>query len=95
MTVARVERTHRGAFIEQLLETGFALVAGVLVGLVEPERGTWKVGDDVGNADLAHARLATLDRRDDRNDADAWIHQCLQRFAQPWRMIRAKSARDR
>jgi len=62
--VARIERPHRGAFVEELLEAGFALVACVLVGLVEPERGAGQVRDDVGNPDLAHARLATLDGGD-------------------------------
>jgi hypothetical protein len=54
-----------------------------IVGLVEPQRRAWMVGDDVGEAEFANAGFAALDRGDDAHHTDLRIDESLHRFAHP------------
>jgi hypothetical protein len=65
VTIAWVEGTNGRAFVEELLESRFALITRVFVRLVEPERGPREVCDDVGNSNLTDAGLTALDGCDD------------------------------
>lgn len=77
VAVAWKEPLHRLALVEELLKPGFRLVFRILVGLVEPQRGTRKVGDDVAEGQLRRGGLRCLHRRDDRDQSHPSIHQSL------------------
>ena len=48
----RHEPSHRLALVEELLQARLGIIAGVLIGLVEPKGRARKVGDDVTNRQL-------------------------------------------
>ena len=88
-------RPQRRAFIEEASQPALRLVTRIVIGLVEPERGTGEIGDDVAEADLTDGRLARLNGSKHEDQAQMGIDQCLKRLFELGRVVRAEPARHR
>ena len=95
VAVAREEPRHRLAFLEEFVQPGLGLVLGVVVRLVEPERGTGQIGDHVAQRQLGGRGLGGLHRGEDADLTHGGIDDGFERLADVGRVLDAKAAGDR
>ena len=87
VNAGRHEPCDRLALIEELLQARLGIIAGILVGLIEPEGGPRQVGNDVAQRQLRGGGLRRLDGCDDRDQSNARIHQRFHDLANPRRVF--------
>lgn len=94
VVVEREEVFDGRAILEERAEAAFTLVFCGFVGDVEPEGGSWRIGDYVCESNFRRECFSGLNARGDAHEAGAGIENFIHHVADHWRVFGAEWSGD-